>query len=1453
MASRKPKNKASLTTVLALLVLSLVLANARMQVPMGIAAAHAEEGAATGMAAANGSQAGTETTGSQDGMPGAPASTSGEATSSAAASASSVEQGAGEASSSDEEGTLSAQDVPEGIVTSEVVMNNGESKSGNFTIDTNGVVMTSNGGTATIQDGVVMNNASNARKGGIASSRGSALIANNQSTLILDNVEINSGLNNLVLNIWHNGGTVQANNLTLTGSANNDNATPFILIGQYGQAGGATLNFEGDSSIFGARGSIVGGNNSSAINVQSGTLAIKGSDIRVKNGIKLNVHDGATLVVDKDSHLALDDGSQIVVKSGGTLVFDGATYEQATPSIVLEAGATLRLKNGATFTTNPGAEAFEIKDGTTVEVASGSTFNLNVNKGMTIASGGTLKVDGGTLNVNGSGTDKGIRNAGTVELLGATVKTNDPTSQGIINAAGGSLAITSSQLENVWIENDATMTVDGSEELPSDLKSCVIKTRANTTLDIAHAKLHDSTRNSQDTMIHTAGDDAKVTIRDSEIYNNVNTMPAGNPGASIIKIVNGDLVMNNVHVHDNRCETRGGALYLKGGTLSIDGDAGGSVFERNSAQFLGGAIYMEDAEASIGAATFQKNGYQNDAKMTHQGGAICATRCYIGLEGTTFRENKALGIGRVNGPLGGVGGAIYVYGEYAASQERDTYLGLEGVKFYDNVAYQRGGALTVGTNAHAVIGDNGGDPTEFKRNTVTAGTDYSGGALFIDNAYVDMQDAAIYNNSAPDAGGGISTCPTGTAQVWSLEGAAIFDNKATEAGEKRADEEISSYQDLYVLTKNHRDIVTGDPVAGRDGFPVDWEFELVERMFAGGLHRWAVKNLNTTVGDHTYHSLIAQSDPTDRNVAGAKVVFTDNSVQRSADATQLVTGGAIACNGLLKVGTDTEIKIVKIWDDGNDADGLRDTMEQFANNIVLLANGEELSDEVKSRIQTKVMDLREHPYVLSDNVIGYEGEVVDYAAKYPGMDAWIAVISGLPVTDASGKEIVYTIAEKDVPGYTAVVPSEEDGIRFSYETYFELVNVHKPTGERYPKVTLEATKTLVGRELAEGEFSFELKRADGSLVEAKTCDANGVVLFDPLHFTKVGSYDYLISEVAGSDATVSYNPSVYRVHVVVSEGADRTMSAEVSYERDGAAVDDVSFRNEVQPSGTYEPVSVGLELTKTLEGDVLEAGQFSFHLYGADGELLETKTNDANGIVLFDALSFDRPGTYAYQIREDEGNPQITYDGAYHVVTFHVHDLGGGKLSLTKTIELNGQTVDSLSFHNRAKGSNSYAPVSVRLEATKTLVGRTLAAGEFSFKLDGFEGQTLQTKTNDARGHVVFDEVSVSKPGTYDFTISEVQGTAPGISYDTRSYVAIVRVREASDGSLVADAPVYTREAQKVAAAAFENRYGGSSSGSSSKAVVLPKTGDASPPVGVLALAGTAAVVASMARRRREA
>lgn len=1309
------------------------------------------------------------------------------------------------AESRGEGSALSTQAVPGNTVTSMVDMWAGESKSGSFAIGNGGVVRGPAGGTASIANGTVTNNASNERKGNYSPSNGSAFIARGANSLRFAGVTINSGKNTLVLNIWKDA-SIKADGLTLNGSANDGNDVPFLMVGEYPNGGAGTLDFSGASSIVGARGSIIGGSNNSTINVNDGTLTIEGSDIKVMDGIR------------------------IVVKSGAVLVIDG------------------------------------------------------------------------------------------------------------------------SSLKDAWIDNGGTVRITNS-----DLDNCVIKTRANSALDISGSKLHGSTRSSQETMIHTSGTGATVAISNSEICDNRNTMGAGNPGASIVKVEGGTLSLSGVNVHDNRCETRGGALHLKASKLEIDGD---STFERNSAQFLGGAIYMEDTEATIGGSTFRSNGYQNDQLTTHQGGAIRAEQSALTLAGTKFDSNRTRGDGSV-------GGAVYVTGNR-------TELHVRGAKFTGNEAGTRGGALVVGSNARADIRDLGGDPTAFSRNTVARGVDFAGGGMFVDCAYVKMWDTVIRGNTAPDAGGGLSTCSTGTAQVWSLDGAAVFDNDVTNASAALADPEIASYKDLYVVTKTHRDVDTGELVDGRDGFSADFTFELVERMFNGGLHRWSTKDLDTFGRGHHFRSLIAQSDPTDKSDGGAKVVFESNSASKSPDQSAIVSGGAIACNGLLEVGTDTELKIVKVWDDAHDVDGMRPTRDQFKNDIKILANGQEISDEVRAKLQIDVVDLKDHPFVFADNVIDPEG--IDVPEDYGDKDAWIVIVSGLPTHAADGTAITYTVDEVPILGYAQ---TERHG---SEATHFEFTNTHEPTGKEYPSVHLEATKSLVGRELAEGEFSFELRNADGGLIETKSCDANGVVAFDSLHFESAGTYDYLITEVAGNDESVAYDTCAYLVHVVVSEENGK-LHATTSYTRNGEEVGEVAFANKAKTTRTYTPASASLELTKTLEGSVLEPGQFSFRLYGTTGEQLQTKSNDANGVVLFDQLTFDEPGTYAYQIREDEGNPAITYDEAYHVVTFHVHDTGDGELTVTKTIELDGQAVDSPAFHNTVEGAPSrkavpvrieaaktlegrmmdagqfsftlddadgrpiqtkandengavvfdpvsfdeegtyafrvhevtgedakvtydgrvhvvtvtvragadgtlaattrvtvdgeevdalafdnhyendrtYAPVSLSVEAHKTLAGRALAAGEFSFRLDGSDGRTVQTKANDENGRIAFDAIDVYKPGTYVYTITEVQGDEGGIAYDTRSFLATIHVRETTDGTLSAGPATYTLMGEKVEAATFENRYTQPSEGaarlrtaSSKVAATTPKTGDTALPAGMAVLVGALVVTSGIIARRRE-
>ena len=899
----------------------------------------------------------------------------------------------GKGSDSKNEGAvLKAQDNPLMVITDETVIPSGGVWDGvDITIST-GVILGPTSGSATLRNCTITNDANNSRTGGYSSTNGSALICRAADGLRLDNVTINSSENTLALNIF-NDSSISANNLTLNGSANASNDTPFLLVGGYPSGRRGSLNFSGSSSINGAKGSVIG-NGNSEINVTSGTLTIKDSDIKLNSGVK------------------------IIVKSGATLVFDNSTYSQTEKLIVLEDGATLRLINGAQFTTSPNAGLFEVGNGTTLAVESGSTFNLNVNAGMSVAEGGTLEVNAATLNVNAGGI---ANNGGTVAISnGATVNGKSDSTK--VVTTGNNFTVDSSSLNTVWIDNSNKADIKDS-----DLNNCVIKTRANTMLNISGSKLHDSTRTSQETMIHTSGNGATVNISDTEICDNVNNMGAGNPGASIVKVENGTINLSGVIVQKNSCKTRGGAFYLMNSVLHIDDN---STFKNNSAQFLGGVIFMSGTTATIGAATFEHNGWQSAERVTGQGGVIYAQEgSAITLNGTKFESNHAW---NGNGGVGenGAGGAIFITGGMSS-------INVYGAQFTNNKAQARGGALVVSGASHAQITDLSGTPTVFSGNSVDSGVDFAGGGLFIDTSYVKMWDAAVYNNAAPDAGGAISTCATGTAQVWSLDGAAIFDNDVSNAN-SLADPEVSNYKDLYVLTKNHRDVDTGELVDGRNGFDVDREFEVVERMFNNGLHRWSVKNLESNQDGHHFHSLIAQSDPTSRNTSRAKVVFTDNSVVKDQSNSRVVSGGAIGCNGLLEIGTDTEIKVVKVWEDDHNNDGYRPTMEEFANDITVLANGQELSEEVKQKLRVNVMDLAEHSYVLSDNVLDYEGEARDYTGK----DAWIVVISGLPVVDGNNKKITYTVAEKPIQRYRSEVPDEEEGVHFNQDTYFEIENYH---------------------------------------------------------------------------------------------------------------------------------------------------------------------------------------------------------------------------------------------------------------------------------------------------------------------------------------------------------------------------------------------------------------------------
>ena len=226
-------------------------------------------------------------------------------------------------------------------------------------------------------------------------------------------------------------------------------------------------------------------------------------------------------------------------------------------------------------------------------------------------------------------------------------------------------------------------------------------------------------------------------------------------------------------------------------------------------------------------------------------------------------------------------------------------------------------------------------------------------------------------------------------------------------------------------------------------------------------------------------------------------------------------------------------------------------------------------------------------------------------------------------------------------------------------------NTYTPTATT---ATITGTKALTGRDLAEGEFSFDLKDAAGNVVQTVQNGVDGTFNFAPLQLDKAGTYVYTVSEQVGAATNgVTYDTTVFTATVTVTENAEtHALEAQVAYSTGGKAADAVAFSNSYAPAAT----EVKLGASKVLSGKDLKEGQFSFQLKDADGKVLQTAKNAADGTVGFKAISYDKPGTYGYSISEvNDAQKNVTYDAAEHRVTVTVTDDGAGHLVATVTYD----------------------------------------------------------------------------------------------------------------------------------------------------------------------------------------
>lgn len=331
-------------------------------------------------------------------------------------------------------------------------------------------------------------------------------------------------------------------------------------------------------------------------------------------------------------------------------------------------------------------------------------------------------------------------------------------------------------------------------------------------------------------------------------------------------------------------------------------------------------------------------------------------------------------------------------------------------------------------------------------------------------------------------------------------------------------------------------------------------------------------------------------------------------------------------------------------------------------------------------------------------------------------------------------------------------------------------------------VTLTARKTFGDANNSHAkltDFQFQLfdnEQAVGVPVQTVNAAEDGTIRFQPLTFTasqlkgnKSKTFTYTVREIRQSAGGVNYDSHMGMWQITVTDDSTGQLKAQT---RTNAAYP-TTFTNTYQA----KPVSVQFRARKTLNdpdhtGIQLQAGQYEFTCVEdkTGGQVGTAKTNDQRGDVLFDAISYTRPGTYDYTIRETPGDRGgITYDATKHHVTVTVTDNGEGRLLADVKYD-NGTSIPEFAntYHAQPATDN---PTAVKKMTSSKGNKYTLKGVDFAFTLQQQSAPANvsnadQTKRNDQQGNIRFDQLSFPLVGTYVFTMSEQDTTVPGVTKD---------------------------------------------------------------------------------------
>ncbi len=279
------------------------------------------------------------------------------------------------------------------------------------------------------------------------------------------------------------------------------------------------------------------------------------------------------------------------------------------------------------------------------------------------------------------------------------------------------------------------------------------------------------------------------------------------------------------------------------------------------------------------------------------------------------------------------------------------------------------------------------------------------------------------------------------------------------------------------------------------------------------------------------------------------------------------------------------------------------------------------------------------------------------------------------------RKVSYTVTD-DGAGHLSVVRNGDDGAAFTFTNTYSVTPTDSVVTDQ-----VKTVKRLTGRDLAAGEFTFELLE-DGVAVASGTNDANGNVTLSPIRYEAPGTHTYTLREACpnalGLYKGVTYDGMTYTVVTTVSDNGDGTLAATHKLE---GTTESAGFTNKYHAM----PTQVSIGAIKVLEGRELKKDEFSFKLVGEDAE--STVTNDADGKISFDKFEYDEPGTYVYTISEVKGDEAgMTYDKSVFTATVNVVDDGEGNLKASVAFTKGDKSVEGIVFNNTYKKPETPAP-----------------------------------------------------------------------------------------------------------------------------------------------------------------